>query len=173
MATLADLLAKDEIREVLARLARGTDRRDAALIRSCYHADAVDDHGAFRGGPDEFAEWVPKTLAIFESTMHVLGNVSIELDGDAARVESYCTAHHVFPAQAPGGASGGPGGARDVVLGLRYLDRFERRAGGPWLIARRLCAYEYSLSLPAGDAWPLDPPFVRGRADRGDPSYER
>jgi len=38
------------------RLARGTDRRDAALIRSCYHADAVDDHGAFRGGPAEFAE---------------------------------------------------------------------------------------------------------------------
>jgi len=29
-----DLLAKDEIREVLTRLARGTDRRDAALIRS-------------------------------------------------------------------------------------------------------------------------------------------
>jgi ketosteroid isomerase-like protein len=166
VSTLADLLAKDEIREVLARLARGTDRRDAALIRSCYHADAVDDHGAFRGSPDEFAEWVPKTLAIFESTMHVLGNVSIEIDGDAAKVESYCTAHHVFPREAPGGA-------RDMVLGLRYLDRFERRNGGSWLIARRLCAYEYSLSLPAGDAWPLDPPFVRGRPDRNDPSYER
>src|SRR5262245_56844816 len=165
MTQLDHLLAKDEIREVLARLARGTDRRDAALIRSCYHADAVDDHGAFRGGPAEFAEWVPKTLAIFESTMHVLGNVSIELDGDAARVESYCTAHHVFPPQAPGGA-------RDMVLGLRYLDRFERRGGGPWLIARRLCAYEVSLSLPVGDAWPLDPPFVRGRPDRSDPSYE-
>jgi ketosteroid isomerase-like protein len=166
MTQLDQLLAKDEIREVLARLARGTDRRDAALIRSCYHPDAVDDHGAFRGGPDEFAEWVPKTLAIFESTMHVLGNVSIELDGDAARVESYCTAHHVFSSQAPGGA-------RDMVLGLRYLDRFERRDGGPWLIARRLCAYEYSLSLPAGDAWPLDPPFVRGRSDEMDPSYRR
>ena len=165
MARLADLLAKDEIREVLMRLARGTDRRDAALIRSCYHADAVDDHGAFRGGPAEFAEWVPKTLAIFESTMHVLGNVSIELDGDAARVESYCTAHHVFPPQPPGGA-------RDMVLGLRYLDRFEKR-DGRWLIAKRSCAYEYSLSLPAGDAWPLDPPFVRGRPDRSDPSYER
>jgi hypothetical protein len=164
-AGLAELCAKDEIREVLARLARGTDRRDPELIRSCYHADAVDDHGAFRGSPAEFAEWVPKALSIFASTMHVLGNVAIELDGDVAEVESYCTAHHVFPAS-------DPGGARDSVLGLRYLDRFERR-GGRWLIAARLCAYEYSLMLPAGEAWPLDPPFVRGSPDRSDPSYRR
>jgi len=160
-----DLVAKDEIREVLARLARGTDRRDAALICSCYHADAVDDHGAFRGSPAEFAEWVPKALGIFASTMHVLGNIAIELDGDAARVESYCTAHHVYPAD-------DPGGARDNVLGLRYVDRFERR-GGAWLIAHRLCVYDYSLCVPAGEAWPLDPPFVRGRSDASDPSYGR
>jgi ketosteroid isomerase-like protein len=166
MTQLDQLLSKDEIREVLARLARGTDRRDAALIRSCYHADAVDDHGAFRGSPDEFAEWVPKALAIFESTMHVLGNISIELDGDTARVESYCTAHHVFPAH-------DPGGARDVVMGLRYVDRFERRRDGRWLIANRLCVYDYCVGVPAGDAWPLDPPFVRGRPDRSDPSYGR
>jgi ketosteroid isomerase-like protein len=164
--TLAELLAKDEIRDVLARLARGTDRRDAALIRSCYHPDAVDDHGAFRGSPAEFAEWVPKTLSLFACTMHVLGNVSIELAGDVAHVETYCTAHHVFPPDAPGGA-------RDAILGLRYLDRFERRGGGAWLIASRLCAYEYSLMIPAGEAWPLEAPFVRGRPDRSDPSYRR
>lgn len=163
--TRDDLLAKDEIREVLARLARGTDRRDAALIRSCYHADAVDDHGAFRGSPAEFAEWVPKALGIFASTMHVLGNIAIELDGDTARVETYCTAHHVYPAD-------NPDGARDNVLGLRYVDRFERR-GGAWLIAHRLCVYDYSLCVPAGPAWPLDPPFTVGRADANDPSYER
>jgi hypothetical protein len=81
-----------------------------------------------------------------------------------AHVESYCTAHHVFPPE-------DPGGTRDAILGLRYLDRFERRDGGAWLISSRLCAYEYSLCVPAGDAWPLDPPFVRGRPDRSDPSY--
>jgi hypothetical protein len=39
---------------------RATDRRDAEAIRACHHADAFDDHGAFQGGPAEFAEWVPK-----------------------------------------------------------------------------------------------------------------
>ena len=163
-ASLEDLLAKDEIREVLARLARGTDRRDPELIRSCYHADAIDDHGAFRGSPAGFAEWVPNALGIFASTMHVLGNISIELSGDTAHVETYCTAHHIYPPD-------DPGGARDNILGLRYVDRFERR-GERWLIAKRLCVYDYSLCVPAGDAWPLDPPFTRGRPDPADPSYE-
>jgi hypothetical protein len=160
-----DLLAKDEIRGVLMRLARGTDRRDGALIRSCYHPDAIDDHGAFHGGPAEFADWVARALSIFESTMHVLGNIGIELVGDVAHVESYCTAHHVFPPH-------DPGGARDNVLGLRYVDRFEKR-GGRWLIAKRSCVYDYSLCVRAGEAWPLDPPFTRGRSDEKDPSYRR
>jgi hypothetical protein len=163
---LAELIAKEEIRSVLMRLARGTDRRDAALIRSCYHADAIDDHGAFHGSPADFADWVGTTLAIFESTMHVLGNISIELDGSSAHTESYCTPHLVFPAH-------DPGGARDVVRGLRYVDRVEQRAGGRWLIAKRMCVYDYCLSIPAGEAWPLDPPFTKGRPDRRDPSYLR
>ena len=160
------LIAKDEIRTVLLRLARGTDRRDEELIRSCYHPDGFDDHGAYRGDPAGFAEWVPKTLAMFEATMHVLGNVSIEIDGDIAHCETYCTAHHVFPPE-------DPGGARDSVMGLRYLDRFERREGSGWLIARRVCAFDYTYIVPIVERWPLDAPFVRGCPGRDDPSYER
>ncbi|MDJ0850270.1 MAG: nuclear transport factor 2 family protein [Myxococcota bacterium] len=164
-AALAELVAKEEIRSVLMRLARGTDRRDPELIRSCYHPDGFDDHGAFQGSPAEFAEWVPKTLALFASTQHVLGNVSIELEGDVARSETYCTAHHVFPPE-------DPGGPRDAIMGLRYLDRFERRPGSPWLIARRVCAYDYTYIVPISESWPLDPPFIVGRPDRDDPSYD-
>ena len=160
------LLAKDEIRTVLMRLARGTDRRDEELIRSCYHPDGFDDHGGYRGDPAGFAAWVPKTLAMFEATMHVLGNVSIELDGDVAHCETYCTAHHVFPPE-------DPGGARDSVMGLRYLDRFERREGAGWRIARRVCAFDYTYIVPIAERWPLEPPFIRGRPGPDDPSYER
>ena len=39
------LVSKDEIRDVLMRYARGVDRGEADLITSCYHPDAVDDHG--------------------------------------------------------------------------------------------------------------------------------
>ena len=162
---LQELVDREEIRSVLMQLARGTDRRDPELIFSCYHPDGFDDHGAYRGGAAGFAEWVPKTLAMFETTMHVLGNIHIEIDGDVAETETYCTAHHVFP---PDDA----GGQRDAIMGLRYLDRFERR-GGPWRIARRICVFDYTYIAAAVGRWPLDPPFVRGRTDREDPSYLR
>ena len=164
------LLDEQEIRAVLMRLARGTDRRDPELIRSCYHADGFDDHGAFQGTPAEFAEWVPKTLAMFECTMHFLGNISIEIEegSQRARTETYCTAHHLFPRNADEGV----GEARDAVMGLRYLDRFERRDDAVWRIAKRVCAYEYAHVVQPSEVWPLDPPFIRGSAGPDDPSYD-
>ena len=160
-----DLESHEEIRSVLMRLARGTDRRDEELIRSCYHEDAFDDHGAFQGSPAEFARWVPEVLGMFKSTMHVLGNILIEIDGDVAFVETYCTAHHVFP-------DDHPEGARDGVMGLRYVDRFERRDGGPWLIAKRVCVWDYAHAV-THEPWALGPDYVMGRSGPDDPSYDR
>ena len=37
--TVDELLAREEIGDVIKRLARGTDRLDAELIESCYHPD--------------------------------------------------------------------------------------------------------------------------------------
>ena len=42
---LQSLLDKDEIRDVVMRFARGGDRHDWQLVRSCHHDDALDDHG--------------------------------------------------------------------------------------------------------------------------------
>ena len=160
-----ELLARDEIRAVVMRLARATDRRDPAEIRACYHPDAIDDHGAFKGTGAEFAEWVPATLAIFEATQHFLGNHDCLVTGDVATGETYCTAHHIFPGS-------DPGGARDSVMGLRYLDRFERR-DGVWKIARRVCAYDYQYIVPFGERWPMEPDqgWTLGSPDSRDPVY--
>ena len=188
---LDELFCRHEIEQVILRLARATDRRDPEAIRACYHADAFDDHGAFQGSPAEFAEWVPKVLAMFAATQHFLAPPRIELDGDVAHCETYCTAHHVTPAD-------DPGGERDSVMGLRYLDRFERRPPTPpgavsearrpqpatalqpasrgvqsWRIARRTCVWDYTYIVPAADKWPLGPGFRLGRPDRSDPSYLR
>ena len=160
---LEELVGRHEIEQVILRLARATDRRDPEAIRACYHADGFDDHGAFQGSPAEFAEWVPKVLAMFASTQHFLSPPRIEREGDVASVETYCTAHHVTPAS-------DPGGERDSVMGLRYLDRFERR-GGVWRIARRTCVWDYTYIVPVTEKWPLGPEFRRGSPDRNDPSY--
>jgi ketosteroid isomerase-like protein len=159
---LRELWDLREIEQVILRLARATDRRDSEAILACYHEGAVDDHGAFRGSAAEFAAWVPKTLAIFAATQHFLSPPRIELEGDAARCETYCTAHHLFPPE-------DPGGARDAIMGLRYVDRFERRAGA-WRIARRTCVWDYTYIVPASDRWPFGPEWRLGRPGPDDPS---
>jgi SnoaL-like domain len=165
-AALAALLAKDAIRDVLMDLARGTDRLDAELIRSCYHADATDDHNAFRGSPGAFADWVLANLSHFAVTMHFLGNVRIEVSGGVAWAETYCVAHHLFRPD-------DPDGERDLVLGLRYFDRFERREAAGWRIALRRCVFDWSYTAPIAEKWPFAEDFTTGRRDRGDPTYER
>jgi hypothetical protein len=169
-----DLLAREEITDVIKRLARGTDRLDAELIESCYHADGFDDHNVFRGSGAEFAEWVLGTLDVFDATMHFVGSPYIRLDGDVAQVDTYCVAHHL-------GKPDDAGRATDMVLGLRYVDRFERRQAGsvperqgsPWLIAKRVCAFDWVYRVPfdwADRSWFAED-FTLGVRDRTDITY--
>lgn len=134
-----DLIARAEISDVIQQLARGTDRLDEELMASCYHPDGFDDHNAFRGSGTEFAAWVLEALAGFAQTMHFIAPPHIRLDGDTAQVDTYCVAHHISHADDDGNAT-------DMVLGLRYVDRFERRAG-TWLIAMRVCAFDWVYNV--------------------------
>jgi hypothetical protein len=61
---------------------------------------------------------------------------------------------------------------RDVWVGVRYVDRFERRGRGPWLIANQRLVYDWSRTDPVEGAWVIDPErFYIGRRDRTDISY--
>ena len=44
-----ELIARQEITDVLHRYCRAVDRRDPDLLRSVYHPDATDDHGVYAG----------------------------------------------------------------------------------------------------------------------------
>ncbi len=163
--TLDELLAREEIGDVVKRLARGTDRLDVELIESCYHSDGFDDHNVFRGSGSEFAKWVLDTLDVFDSTMHFVGSPYIRLDGDVAQVDTYCVAHHI-------GKPDNDGNASDMVLGLRYVDRFEKR-DGTWLIAKRVCAFDWVYRVPfnASDRSWFAEDFTVGVRDRSDITY--
>ena len=157
--TIGDLLAREEITDVIKRLARGTDRLDEDLIASCYHHDGFDDHNSFRGSGRDFARWVVEVLPHFTTTMHFVAAPLIRLDGDTAQVDTYCVAHHLTTDS-------------DMVLGLRYVDRFERR-DGEWLIARRVCAFDWTYTVPidATTRWPFAEDFTVGARDRTDITY--
>ncbi len=51
-AKLQDLIDRQEIWAVIMRYARGIDRLDRGMVRSCYWDDAIDDHHGYVGGPD-------------------------------------------------------------------------------------------------------------------------
>jgi hypothetical protein len=55
---LKSMLDREKIRECIARLARGEDRRDAALISASYWPDSTSDYGVFFGTFDEYLAWV-------------------------------------------------------------------------------------------------------------------
>jgi ketosteroid isomerase-like protein len=159
---LERLLAESEIREVLFRYCRGIDRLDLAAVRDCYHPDAIDDHGRYNGTVDGFVAWLPEALAPFASTTHFIGNVLVERDGDVAHVESYCLALHRTAGAEPA----------DRTANLRYLDRFERRAGA-WRIAHRRCVYQPGRVDAVAVDYPLADKALRAARGPQDPVYRR
>lgn len=160
---LQDMLDKHRLNELVLTYCRAVDRRDFALVRSLYHEDAIDDHGAMFSGPiDAFIAWLPDAMAQFEATQHSISNALFEIAGDRANGEAYVIAYHRTHPPAP----------HEVVIGGRYLDRYERRHG-TWKFIHR------SLALDWCNARPADPAAYEqfaagaaaGRTGPSDPSY--
>lgn len=140
---LKALLDREQIRVCLARLARGEDRRDAALITASYWRDSITDYGVFKGSFDEYLAWVVPGSPAIPVTQHQLGQSFIELDEEVARVETHVTSYHRVDMGSE---------QRDTVIGGRYLDRLEKR-GGEWRIAQRTMLYDWFQDFGASVDW--------------------
>jgi len=152
---LSIYLDREKIRDCIARLARGEDRRDAALIRSCCWPDSTSDYGVFCGTFDEYLAWVVPGSPAIPVTQHVLAQSVMELQGDAALVETHVTSYHRINMGAE---------ERDIVIGGRYLDELERR-GAEWRIAKRVMLYDWFQDFGASIDWSkgvLGLPFSAG-----------
>jgi hypothetical protein len=84
---LTALLDREQIRDCIARLARGEDRRDAGLIGGSFWPDAAVDLGMFAGTFDEYLAWVVPGSPAIPVTQHVLGQTVIQHTGGTAAVE--------------------------------------------------------------------------------------
>jgi hypothetical protein len=163
------LLAEREIRTALARYCRGVDRRDEALVRSAYHADAPDNHGytVVDTGWDLAALVNPENPEGFPSewsiTFHFIGNCLIEVDGDRAGSETYFLA--VMRADHDERTY-------DLSVAGRYVDRWERRGGGEFKISDRTVVHD-QIRTDDVRVWPgpdtsVPKPFYAGPAMPGD-----
>jgi hypothetical protein len=160
--TLEEVAAHLEIQQVLYRYCRGVDRGDAALIAGVYHPDATDDHGSWVGPGRAFGEYLVPVMdqAAFVGQHHIT-NALIEVEGQAARVESYFVAFHPGTGQADS--------PRHIMVCGRYVDRFERRDGA-WKIADRRVVIDVSRVLSDGADWVGGAAFPAGGRRGADPS---
>ena len=140
---LKGLLDREKIRDCIARLARGEDRRDAAAITAAYWPDSTTDYGVFAGSFDQYLAWVVPGADAIKNTQHVLGQSVIELSGETALVETHVNSYHRIDMGA---------GDRDTLIGGRYLDRMEQR-GGEWRIAQRTMLYDWYQDFGAAIDW--------------------
>lgn len=166
---LRRLIDERQIRDAMCRYARGVDRGDWDLVRTGYHADAMDEHGDYVGDIDGFIEWLDRRFKGIDNSMHFLGQTLIEFAGpDVALVETYFVSRRLSPPKQGDVAGAGDALAREAWG--RYVDRFERR-GGAWKVAHRTVVLE-GLSTALAIGGQRVPGRRWGRRDRSDRLYE-
>ena len=134
-AELQALLDRDKIRDCIVRLARGEDRRDAAVLSACFWPDSTFDYAMYKGTFAEYLAWVVPGADVILNTQHVLGQTLIELDGDTAKAETHVISYHRVD-------MGEDVGEHDTCIGGRYLDDMEKR-NGAWGIKHRTMLYDW------------------------------
>jgi len=137
------LMAREGIRDCLARYSQGVDRVDAQLLKSAYWPDAIEDHAGSYNGPAY--PWIDATISKFAELRHgwkVIGNPLIRVHGEDAQVESYIFAVNRMPTYRAAD--------RDVFTGARYLDHMQRR-GDEWRILKRKAVVEWRREVEPVD----------------------
>lgn len=145
MADVTELLAREEIRDILHRYCKGIDRRDWALVRSCFADDHIHKHAEYSGPPDEFIGFASGILEKVPNTHHSISNVHFTFseDGQSVSTEANFVAFHYIE---EGADDFTPvpthGKATDWIVAGRYCDRFEKR-DGKWIIVRREAFHDW------------------------------
>ena len=140
---VAAMLSREAIRNCIVRLARGEDRRNAALISSAYWDEATIDFGTFAGDFATYLGFVVPGDPALPCTLHFLGQTHIELDGETAKAETLVSSYHRIDTGA---------GHTDSTIGGRYLDTLTRR-DGEWRIAKRIMLTDYITNSGTSADW--------------------
>ena len=136
-----------ELRQLVDRYADAVDRRDGAAL-----VDLFDTGGTVTvqadGGPVE-ASWTGAgvadllhSLAGYPMTFHHVGGAVFEGEGEAAVGRVSCLAHHYQRTES---------GPVDLVMAVRYHDRYRRRSAG-WRMSERRVAVQWTELHPAHPA---------------------
>ena len=124
---MQEMVDEFALRKLVHAYCRAVDRGDFAQLQSLYHHDAVDAHGAFSAGTaDDFLDHLTAARPYIRSMQHNITTVNFAINGHEAEGEIYTIAIHTLA---------GNGRDVDLVVGGRYLDKYEKRDGAWKIVA--------------------------------------
>ena len=160
---LHEIIARDEIMQLVQNYMRAQDRLDPKLHRSVFFDDAWLSYGIYEGGPDGFVDFAQNALRPHKANHHFIGQVQIEVHDLEAFGEVYYQAHHRIVED---------GNEYDYFVSGRYVDRYENRFG-VWKIAYRSELVDWVRKDEAADAFFKDSKMILGARKPADPLYHR
>ena len=96
-ASIRHLMDLTQIQSVIYRYSRALDRCDIDLLKDVYWPDATHNHCLFNENAHAFADYaMPVIMDKFLKTLHSIANIHIDVQGESADAESYCTAYHMI-----------------------------------------------------------------------------
>lgn len=159
------MLDEFQLRKLVHSYCRAVDRGDLPTLRSLYHHDAEDHHGAFStGSAEDLLEGLVAARPYLRSMQHHVTTTNFAIDGDRAEGEIYSIATHTFTA-----------GDHDVdvIVGGRYLDKYEKRSGTWKILERAIVTDTAYVNNPSSVdlSHPITKDTPSGTPDPHDPSY--
>jgi len=130
--SLQQISDRIEIGDLLVRYTVAIDRKDYALLDTCFLPDAHLDYtsaGGIAGDYPKVRAWLEAALAPFPMTVHYVTNSVVELDGDRATARTAVLN--------PMGFQNPDGTLHQFTVGAYYDDELTRTPDG-WRIARRV-----------------------------------
>jgi ketosteroid isomerase-like protein len=162
---LEEMIDEFQLRKLVNAYCRAVDRGDLARLRELYHHDAVDGHGGSSGGSaSDFINGLAAARPYIRSMQHNITTVNFAIDGDVAEGEIYTIATHTLA---------GRDGDVDVVVGGRYLDKYEKRDDAWKFIERTIVTDWAHVNDPSSVdlSHPITKDTLKGAPDASDPSY--
>jgi ketosteroid isomerase-like protein len=161
-----EIVDEFQLRRLVHAYCRAVDRGDIESLKNLYHHDAVDAHGGFSAGTvEEFLGELAAARPYIRTTQHNITTVNFMIAGDTAEGEIYTIAVHTFA---------GRDHDVDLLIGGRYLDKYEKR-DGTWKITKRTIVTDWA-QMRDPSAMDLSHPItkgtLKGTLDASDPSYQ-
>jgi uncharacterized protein (TIGR02246 family) len=121
---------KRELRELALRYARACDTHDGEEFAAIFTEDGeIVSPGHTMTGRDQIVAVVPSALkSMYLRTMHMVHNDLVWIDGDTARGETYCVAHHLTKESETT--------ASDYIMSIIYDNQF-KKIDGRWYFSHR------------------------------------